>query len=94
MVNQFVFNRGQFTQTVLPTLLVIGPLDPVHDRCAQLRPRHPSVPVEDILASSQLSVECGSEAAGVEESSTDVVGEIPEPESGPAQVLNPAVNGL
>lgn len=49
MVNQFVFNRGQFTQMPLPTLPVIGPLDPVQDRGAQLRPRLSPAPVEDVL---------------------------------------------
>jgi len=48
-VNQFVFNRGQFTQTALPTLLVIGPLDPVDDCCAKLCAGGPPAPVEDVL---------------------------------------------
>lgn len=49
MVNQFVFNWGQFTQMPLPTLPVIGPLDPVHDRLPQPRSRVPATTVEDVL---------------------------------------------
>ena len=39
----------RFTQTALPTLLVIGPLDPVDDCCAKLCAGGPPAPVEDVL---------------------------------------------
>ncbi|MCO6679240.1 hypothetical protein KJY99_11715, partial [Cutibacterium avidum] len=41
--------------------------------------------------SSQSSVEGGSETAGVEYCPSDVVGQVTEPESGPAEVLEPSV---
>ena len=42
--------------------------------------------------SSQSSVEGGSETAGVEYCPSDVVGQVTEPESGPAEVLEPSVD--
>ena len=45
-----------------------------------------------IDGSSQSSVEGGSETAGVEYCPSDVVGQVTEPESGPAEVLEPSVD--
>lgn len=45
-----------------------------------------------LTGSSQSSVEGGSETAGVEYCPSDVVGQVTEPESGPAEVLEPSVD--
>jgi hypothetical protein len=42
-------DRGEFTEAALPTLPVVGPLDPDHDRQAQFRPGGPSLLVEDVF---------------------------------------------
>jgi len=42
-------DRGEFTEAALPPLLVVGPLDPDHDRQAQFLPGSSSLLVEDVL---------------------------------------------
>jgi hypothetical protein len=47
---------------------------------------------DEFRGSSQMRVYSGSEASGLEEGSGDVVGEVPEAEGGPPEVLEPAVD--
>jgi hypothetical protein len=42
-------DRGEFPEAALPTLAVVGALDPRHDRQPQFLPRRPPLPIEDIL---------------------------------------------